>query len=61
VGNTLGETETDFKLVDSAEDASGTLVIEPDGESGRYWLIWITDLPGGGGGSAGVAEVRFLQ
>ena len=60
-GNSVGTSATDYELVASEKDAPGTVTIEPEGASGRYWLVWITDLPGGGGGSAGIAEVRFLQ
>jgi eukaryotic-like serine/threonine-protein kinase len=28
--------------------------------SARFWLLWITSLPGGGGGNASIAEVKFL-
>ncbi len=28
--------------------------------SSRYWLLWITSLPGGGAGSVAISEVRFF-
>jgi hypothetical protein len=52
--------EKDFQLVDGREDAPARASFDVSGESGRFWLFWITDLPGGGGGSAQVAEVRFF-
>ena len=30
------------------------------GAQARYWLVWITALPGDGGGSARIAEVKFF-
>ncbi len=41
----------------SADDSTSGLRFEPS--SGRYWLLWITELPSGGG-SAHIAEVEFL-
>ena len=57
----VASSEEDFELVDEEADAGETLEVDPSGAVGRYWLVWITDLPGGGGGSAGIAEVRFLR
>jgi serine/threonine protein kinase len=39
--------------------ASARVSIDADATA-RYWVIWITDLPGGGGGLAQLAEVKFF-
>ena len=51
-----------FDLGSSEEvaDSAAEETIDFDPESARYWLIWITDLPNGGPGSAAIAEVRFF-
>jgi eukaryotic-like serine/threonine-protein kinase len=41
----------------AADEATSSLQFEPS--SARYWLLWITELPAGGG-SAHIAEVEFL-
>lgn len=41
----------------AADESTSGLRFEPS--SGRYWLLWITELPSGGG-SAHIAEVEFL-
>ena len=45
------------EVASSANGSSSGLEFEPS--SGRYWLLWITELPSGGG-SAHIAEVEFL-
>ena len=50
--------ETAFSLVGEASPVRATEQVEV-GESGRYWLIWITQLPGDSG-AAEISEVRFL-
>ena len=55
-----GVDETAFEVVGEAPNTEETATIEVSG-SGRYWLVWITQLPGTGAGSTGIAEVRFLQ
>ena len=42
--------------------ASGGSLDLPAGQSGRYWLLWLTDAPAVDGGFAGsVAEVTFVR
>jgi serine/threonine-protein kinase len=55
-----GATAEDFDVIEVVQGAGASERIEVDGASGRYWLLWITELPGGGGGSAAVSEVRFF-
>jgi eukaryotic-like serine/threonine-protein kinase len=53
--------ERDLDLIDGLAGAPGEAEMtfeEP--VSARYWLVWITALPGGGGGSASLNEVTFL-
>ncbi|HYI46358.1 MAG TPA: protein kinase [Actinomycetota bacterium] len=57
----LGTTESDFALIENQDDAPDTVEFEIEDESARYWLVWITALPGEGGGSASIAEVRFFK
>lgn len=49
-----------FEEVGTASGVQGKVEIEADGAEGRYWLVWITSLPGDSGGSASISEVRFL-
>ncbi|MFN2388636.1 MAG: protein kinase [Actinomycetota bacterium] len=49
-----GLTETDFELVVRPEPGEDAVVFEE--RSARYWLIWITRLPGS---RASIAEVSF--
>ena len=60
VADESADTEDGFSLVDEREDVAARTNFDVD-ETGRYWLLWITDLPGGGGGRASVAEVRFYR
>lgn len=50
--------ETTFSLVGEASAVGATELLEV-AETGRYWLIWITQLPGDSG-AAEISEVRFL-
>ncbi len=59
-GGENGTTEEAFDVVTKASDVLGSTEITVDGTAARYWLIWITDLPGAGTGSAQIAEVRFF-
>lgn len=56
----IGGTEEDFVEVASEENTEGTTTIELSGDRGRYWLVWITSLPGGEAGEAAISEVRFF-
>lgn len=55
-----GTDETAFEEVGSvgASGSSERFRFEPT--AARYWLVWITGLPGGSGGSARIAEVKFI-
>lgn len=59
-GDSLGQDEQAFKLIETVTDAGDKERIPVDGTKARYWLVWITSLPGGGGGSASIAEVTFF-
>lgn len=58
-GNTAPSSEEDLDSVASEESAGGTVTFEA-GNDARYWLVWITHLPGGGAGSAAIGEVKFF-
>lgn len=49
-----------YNAVGAASDVDGQVEVEAEGTEGRYWLVWITSLPGGSGGSAAISEVRFV-
>ncbi len=55
----LGSDHEAFEVIRSVQSSSENETVAA-GTSARYWLIWITDLPGGGAGSGAIAEVRFL-
>jgi len=57
----VGDLESDFDEIAEVEEAEGTAPVELDEPvSARYWLVWITTLPGGEGGRAEIAEVSFF-
>ena len=53
-----GSSRADFETVESVSGAGQHTTITP-GAPGRYWLLWITQLPEGG--SAEVSEVSFSK
>ncbi len=58
-GESAPDTEDDLEEIGSVQTEAGTLTFEA-GVAARYWLVWITDLPGGGGGVGNIGEVRFF-
>ncbi|HEY7876546.1 MAG TPA: protein kinase [Actinomycetota bacterium] len=58
-GTVAGDDETAFAVAAQVPEAKEETRTSLDG-TGRYWLLWITDLPGGGAGSASIAEVEFF-
>ena len=59
-GNSDPSSPDDLDVVAEETGASGEIVFDLDSGSARYWVVWITDLPGGAGGVAEIAEVRFF-
>jgi eukaryotic-like serine/threonine-protein kinase len=56
----MGAAESDFDELTEESEAPETATIDLDEPvSARYWLVWITALPGGEGGQAEIAEVSF--
>jgi serine/threonine-protein kinase len=51
--------ESGFELI-ASEQTGETTTFDAGGSQGRYWLVWITSLPGGGAGSASISEVEFF-
>lgn len=60
VAEQVGPDEDSFTTLGSEESVEAMTTVEIDGEQGRYWLVWITSLPDGGAGEAGIAEVKFF-
>ena len=58
-GDSRPDSAEDLEVVAEEEGASGTIEFTPDTRA-RYWVVWITDLPGGGSGVAEISEVRFF-
>lgn len=58
---TSTDDESGFEVFDSAEDAPNKAIFTLDDPvTNRYWLVFITALPGGDGGSAALSEVTFV-
>ena len=58
-GDEPGDDETAFELVQSVQGAGPDETVTAS-STNRYWLVWITSLPGGGGGTAAIGEVEFF-
>jgi len=54
-----GGDETGFEVVADGDAVEGSAEVEAGGSRGRYWLVWITSLPGETG-SASISEVTFF-
>jgi serine/threonine-protein kinase len=54
-----GDDETGFDVVAEGDAIDDSVDVDTDGFNGRYWLVWITALPGGTG-SASISEVAFF-
>ncbi|MGH2775554.1 MAG: protein kinase domain-containing protein [Actinomycetota bacterium] len=48
-----------FETADETDAAGDPEPFEFDPVADRYWLVFVTELPGGGGGSASISEVTF--
>jgi serine/threonine-protein kinase len=59
-GDQRGPTEASFQVIKSVADAGGSQDVSFGATAHRYWLLWITSLPGGKGGTAYINEVRFF-
>ena len=57
-GDSRPDSLADVERIDSVSDAPDTFTFEA-GASHRYWVVWITALPGGGAGTATIGEVTF--
>jgi hypothetical protein len=55
----IGDDEEAFDEVDASNATEAVETFEFDGTTARYWLVWITSLPGDAGGTASIAEVEF--
>jgi hypothetical protein len=53
------ESETGFNVEGRFSDAATDEEVSVSATA-RYWLVWITSLPGGGAGRAAIGEVRFF-
>jgi eukaryotic-like serine/threonine-protein kinase len=58
-GSESGADETSFKVITEGDAIDGSVEVDARGSSGRYWLVWITALPGGTG-RASISEVVFF-
>ncbi|MBA2425462.1 MAG: serine/threonine protein kinase [Actinobacteria bacterium] len=58
--NVVASDETGFATVETTSDAPAETLVSFEPVEARYWLLWITQLPGGTGGSASISEVEFF-
>lgn len=58
--DTRATTAAGYEAVKTESNFSGNSTIPISSTSARYWLVWITDLPGGGGGTAEINEVKLF-
>ena len=55
-----GDSAEDYETIDEASSSDPEHVFDAGGHEARYWLVWITGLPGGEGGRGSIAEVSFV-
>lgn len=58
-GDRVATDETGFAVVGDSSDASATARVDVDAAF-RYWVVWITELPGDSGGNVSLNEVAFF-
>ncbi|MFN2586608.1 MAG: protein kinase [Actinomycetota bacterium] len=58
-GDALPEAADDLAVVARTEAAAATEELSFDEVRARYWLVWVTQLPGDGTGTAELEEVSF--
>ena len=58
-GDSPPATADDVDSVSAVESAGATEEVAFDEVRARYWLVWITKLPGDGGGTVEIQEVAF--
>jgi serine/threonine-protein kinase len=54
-----GSSADDFELIESISAGDQEARVEVDHEA-RYWVVYITDLPGGAAGTGTISEVTFF-
>jgi eukaryotic-like serine/threonine-protein kinase len=60
VSDEAGSSEEDFESVAEEEGVDGSATVTfDDGAAGRFWLVWIEELPDGTG-TASIAEAEFI-
>jgi serine/threonine protein kinase len=59
-GDTSPVAADDLEVVTRTEAAKAAEELTFDGVEARYWLVWITQLPGDGTGTAELEEVSFF-
>lgn len=59
VSDEAGSSADDYEVA-ARTDSSGAEETFSVGDSGRYWIVWITGFPGGAGGRGAISEVRFV-
>jgi putative peptidoglycan lipid II flippase len=58
-GDAAPATADDLASVSTVTSAGATEDVTFDEVRGQYWLLWITKLPGDGGGTVEIKEVAF--
>ncbi len=58
-GGSAPETAEDLDVVTRLSEAEATEQAAFAPVEARYWLVWVTELPGDGGGSVEIGEVSF--
>jgi serine/threonine-protein kinase len=59
-GDQSATSETSFGVVKTVASAAAAQDVTFTATAHRYWLLWITSLPGGAGGVAYVNEIKFF-
>jgi serine/threonine-protein kinase len=54
-----GTSAEDFEVIESVDAGDQEMKVDVDHKA-RYWVVYITDLPGGAAGTGSISEVTFL-